>query len=244
MPQSGIYVIENSITGDVYVGSTCTFQKRIRRHFRELRQGTHHSTYLQRAFDKYGESAFTAHLAEEVPEKSHLIAREQLWIEALKPAYNMNPLATNSLGMKVSEETKQRLLGYSLARTTEERRLEQLGKKRSEETRRNQSEAAKRRRKPTEEERQNLSEAAKNRKYTDEGRQKRSETMKVRWAKKELTEEERAKLSESSRKGWENKTEEERQAFSEKARNRPPISEQTRRRMSEAAKNRGKRQSS
>ena len=111
MPQ-GVYVIENHITGDVYVGSTCTFQKRIRRHFNELRQGIHHSTYLQRAFTKYGESAFTARMIEEVADKRELLHVEQMWIETLKPAYNMNPLATTSAGMKVSEETKHRLLTY------------------------------------------------------------------------------------------------------------------------------------
>lgn len=41
----------------VYVGSSNNITGRQREHLRELRKGTHHSTYFQRAFNKYGERA-------------------------------------------------------------------------------------------------------------------------------------------------------------------------------------------
>lgn len=176
MPQ-GVYVIENTLTGDVYVGSTRTLAKRNRRHFRELEQGIHHSTYLQRAYAKYGADAFVFRVVEEVLDANMLIEREQHWIETLKPTYNMNPLATNSLGMKVSEETKQRLLHYSLSRTPEQRRLEQLGKKRSEETKKKMSEKASQR-KHTEESKQKMAERKRGRTLSAETRKKMSEARK------------------------------------------------------------------
>lgn len=52
-----IYFIKNTITNNFYVGSSIEPEKRLHRHFYELRKGVHSNTYLQRAFDKYGESS-------------------------------------------------------------------------------------------------------------------------------------------------------------------------------------------
>jgi group I intron endonuclease len=53
-----LYIIRNKVNGKFYLGSTKNKRKRKLRHFNELRKGQHHSTYLQRAFTKYGEESF------------------------------------------------------------------------------------------------------------------------------------------------------------------------------------------
>lgn len=54
----GIYKIVNTKNGKFYIGSTTNFHKRKLQHFNSLRKNKHHSIYLQRAFNKYGEESF------------------------------------------------------------------------------------------------------------------------------------------------------------------------------------------
>lgn len=56
---SGIYVIRHSDSDRVYVGGSVNVTARRKVHLNSLRQGKHHSTKLQRAWDKYGEAKFT-----------------------------------------------------------------------------------------------------------------------------------------------------------------------------------------
>ncbi len=92
-----------------YVGSAVSFVKRRNRHLRDLRSGKHHSRRLQRIWEKYG----PAHLAFVVLEgglnAGGLIAREQYWIDLLKPAFNTLTNAGNSLGLKHRPETLVRM---------------------------------------------------------------------------------------------------------------------------------------
>ena len=54
----GVYQIENLINGKLYIGSSNQIERRFYLHKWDLRRGKHHSITLQRAWDKYGESAF------------------------------------------------------------------------------------------------------------------------------------------------------------------------------------------
>jgi len=54
----GVYGILNTITGKWYIGSSILLSKRMGVHLRDLRKGTHHSTKLQRSYNKHGETAF------------------------------------------------------------------------------------------------------------------------------------------------------------------------------------------
>lgn len=234
MPQSGIYVIANSSTNDMYVGSSSHVKSRWNKHFNALAKGAHHSVFLQRAYNKYGKDAFTAYVIEDVePIRELLIEREQHWIDTLHPAYNMSQQAVNGTGIPASEETKALLLRYSSQPHSEERNRQQREREVTAETRRKMSENAKLRT-YSEETRQKLRDAKLGITQSEETKRKRSESLTGRV----FSEESRNKSSESNKRTWANKTEEERQDFSYKARNRPPISEETRRKQSEAKKGR------
>ena len=105
-----VYHILNIVTLDCYVGSTVSFKRRISRHLDELKRGKHHSIILQRAFDKYGNDAFKVVKLESGFQvtKSHILSREQFYIDTIKPKYNIWPTAGSGLGSKRTEETKKK----------------------------------------------------------------------------------------------------------------------------------------
>ena len=63
-PTSGIYMITCTTNKKIYIGSTCNLYNRRRDHFSALRQKRHGNPYLQRAWNKYGEQAFTFEVLE------------------------------------------------------------------------------------------------------------------------------------------------------------------------------------
>ncbi len=101
---SGVYCIRNTISGRVYVGSAVRPRQRWNLHRSLLARGMHHSTKLQRSWEKYGPDAFMFEMLEQV-EPSLLVEREQAWIDKLNAAcprtgFNMAPVAGSSLGRK------------------------------------------------------------------------------------------------------------------------------------------------
>ena len=133
MSQCGIYVIENTMNGHVYVGSAVNFAARRRVHLHHLRHNKHHSLYLQRAFNKYGEEAFVFRFIEEVPkDRDLLLERETHWLHKLHAHYNASSVHATRLGAVVSEATRQKL--REIAARPEEiarKRALRLGKKQS-----------------------------------------------------------------------------------------------------------------
>ena len=55
---SAIYGIRHIASGRIYVGSAVRTNARWRHHRSQLQRGTHHSRYLQAAWNKYGAEAF------------------------------------------------------------------------------------------------------------------------------------------------------------------------------------------
>jgi predicted GIY-YIG superfamily endonuclease len=53
-----IYHIKNVETGKEYIGQTNDIEWRIYKHFQALKKGEHHSTKLQRSYNKHGREAF------------------------------------------------------------------------------------------------------------------------------------------------------------------------------------------
>lgn len=152
----GIYRIRNIVNDHCYVGSSANLQRRVLGHLSELRRGVHHAQPLQRAWNKYGADSFAFELIELCAEVD-LYVREQYWLDTLKPAYNVKPVATPGwLGQKHSPETIEKM--RAAQRTPEARERQKrmaagrVGLKHSQESKAKMSAALKGRR---------LSEAAK-----------------------------------------------------------------------------------
>jgi len=103
----GIYTIRQIGTSNCYIGSSKNVFDRWRLHEFALQRNKHHSIYLQRAWNKYGPAAFEFVLLEVCSEwsKAIAIAKEQYWIDKLKPVFNHAPIAGSPLGIKRSAET-------------------------------------------------------------------------------------------------------------------------------------------
>jgi group I intron endonuclease len=82
-PRSGIYCILHIKSGKRYIGSSVDARHRIVAHRYMLRWGKHHSPQLQRTWDRDGEGAFSFAMIEYC-DKDKLLAREQIWIDALQ----------------------------------------------------------------------------------------------------------------------------------------------------------------
>jgi hypothetical protein len=105
---SGVYEIVNTINGHRYVGSSCDIKNRWREHVRDLNNNKHHSAYLQRAWNKYGEKYFIFSIIKECF-PFILVSLEQGYINKSKPEYNISPTAGSPLGVKHSDETKEKV---------------------------------------------------------------------------------------------------------------------------------------
>lgn len=110
---AGIYTITNTLDGKVYVGASVNIRKRFTVHRNQLRHGTHGSSYLQRAWNKHGASAFELrpllHCSSE-----NFVLYEQRAVDSYRSkdrrfGYNHRPCVISNLGMKHSEETKAKI---------------------------------------------------------------------------------------------------------------------------------------
>lgn len=104
----GIYQISN--TSGKYIGSTGrSFKRRLQDHIEHLRNNKHHSRYMQHSFNKYGEKSLSISILEEMSDTEKLIEREQYWMDLLQPEFNSCPIAGSNLGIKHSDEVKEKL---------------------------------------------------------------------------------------------------------------------------------------
>jgi len=236
---SGIYKIINKINGHYYVGSSKNFHGsygRIASHIRRLIKNKHGNDYLQRAWNKYGQSNFEFRLIEPVePIKSTLYMVEQKYLDIAKidhergVCYNLKFIVG---GGEMSEYSKQKI------------RTALTGRKATEEAKRNLS-IALTGREFSEEHRQNLSIKGKSRnpliyklignklrgrKMTDEQKLKHSVAIK-----KSMTPERKKHLSLLALKRFENPLERERMS---KLHMGKPVSAETRQKMSNTLKGR------
>lgn len=110
---SGIYIILNKESGKFYIGSSVNIKHRWQGHRRSLRNNCHHSTYLQRAWNKYGESSFIFELVE-LCDPNDCITRENYWLEYHQTylseiGYNTLSQANNTLGYRHTESNKEKM---------------------------------------------------------------------------------------------------------------------------------------
>jgi len=108
----GIYLIRNTITRRVYVGSAKHIRKRWYVHHCELSKGTSKCRKLQKSWDKYGSAAHSFEIIEVVQDQHTLIEREQFWIDSLnacRTGLNIRVRAESQLGAKRSAASRKRM---------------------------------------------------------------------------------------------------------------------------------------
>lgn len=111
---AGIYAIALD-DGRMYIGSAVHIRARWSVHVHNLDRNKHHSRRLQNVWNKYGNEEFTFCILENCDVKQ-LINREQAWMDAEKPQFNIMNKARSALGYRHSEETKKKLSVIASAR--------------------------------------------------------------------------------------------------------------------------------
>lgn len=111
----GVYLIRNTATGMVYVGSGAGrfgIEGRWDMHRVELRRNKHANPRLQASWNAHGESVFEFSIIETVLFREYVIEREQYWLDYYRNSgadmYNILPVAGSRLGIAVSEAAKQK----------------------------------------------------------------------------------------------------------------------------------------
>ena len=117
----GVYEIVNTLNQHRYIGSTVDFDKRWRMHKNQLKKGKHHSIYLQRAWNKYGEDVFQFNIMVIAKGKKYRLLIEQKLLDNYEPKYNLCPTAGSRQGDKSSPETIQKLIDYAKTLSEKER---------------------------------------------------------------------------------------------------------------------------
>lgn len=162
---TGIYTIENTVNGKIYVGYAVDMDRRWRRHKAELRHDKHHTTHLQRAWKEYGEEMFRFSILVEC-EEQYLRSEEHYWCNLLQvhnPEYGYNERRTTpEKDGGFSEETRKKMGETRRGRPCQEH-----------------VKLANREYKHTEEARRKISEAGRKRIHSPETNAKRKETFKA-----------------------------------------------------------------
>lgn len=115
-----IYKIINIQNQKFYVGSTTSFTERSHTHKKKLRQGKHHCTHLQAAWNKYGEENFVFVVVEKVAHYSELQAAEDRWLSAWVGKPECYNIGTRS-GAPMRGRTGDKHPSFGKAITTEQK---------------------------------------------------------------------------------------------------------------------------
>lgn len=109
----GIYKITCKNNNQIYIGSSTDIKDRWLHHLSDLKNNTHHSTYLQRSYNKYGKDSLKFEVMLEMFDYDEELLRmaEFYYIEKYKPAFNsMVPTTCNYTSVwkdKISKSTKR-----------------------------------------------------------------------------------------------------------------------------------------
>ena len=107
---AGIYAVQNTLTGEQYIGSSIDLPRRMREHRMRLRGGRHTNRVLQSAWTADGEAAFRF-VELMYTKQEDLRAFEQVYLDLMAPTYNVAAVALpNGLrGIKRSAATRARM---------------------------------------------------------------------------------------------------------------------------------------
>ena len=103
--KSGIYMLTNKLTNNIYIGQSADISKRFKNYFNFSYIKSKDSFIINRALIKYGYYNFSVTILEYC-DKSDLIIREQYYFDKLNPQYNILKIAGSSRNFKHSKETK------------------------------------------------------------------------------------------------------------------------------------------
>jgi group I intron endonuclease len=101
--KSGVYLLENLITGEFYVGSTIDLTNRLRCYLcpKHLKANLQRSqSLIHSALLNYNYSNFNLHILEYCS-TNNLLLREQYYINILNPEYNICKIAGSRFGIKL-----------------------------------------------------------------------------------------------------------------------------------------------
>lgn len=118
----GIYKIENLVTGHVYIGRSIDVLLRIVDHKGHLKYNKHYNRHLQRSYNHHGIDNFTFDVIcvlylDEIPSEEHDTIVQQFEDEYIREIpdgkkYNQTVACGTKLGLKHSEETREKLRQY------------------------------------------------------------------------------------------------------------------------------------
>lgn len=103
--KSGIYMLTNKVTKQIYIGLSTDLSKRFKNYFSLSYLKSKANSIINSALIKYKYSNFSLTILEYC-DKSDLKIREQFYIDKLNPQYNILKGAGNSLNSKHLENTK------------------------------------------------------------------------------------------------------------------------------------------
>lgn len=109
MTTAGIYLISNTVTGRVYVGSSRNISRRFGEHRTRLTRGVHINSKLQASWNKHGNAAFEFSIIASALDVDHIEELEQHFIDsfdAVSNGYNLSPVAGNTAGWRANDEQR------------------------------------------------------------------------------------------------------------------------------------------
>lgn len=135
---SGVYTITNITTNKILVGESVNILSRLRHHKSRLRKNKHDNSYLQKAWNKYGESDFLFEILEEC-NIEFTKSQEHYWSNLLNTKnrnFGYNIMTTNpytagtNINRIVTKETilkrSSKLRGRVQSKEEKERRINSL----------------------------------------------------------------------------------------------------------------------
>jgi group I intron endonuclease len=124
--KAGIYRWVNLKNGKTYIGSSVDLGKRLQKYYNyNYLIDPKRNMIILKTLIKYGYSNFKVEILE-FCNKDEVLAREQYYLDLLKPEYNILTAAGSSLGYKHLEETKVKMKTRNARNWTEEQKAKWL----------------------------------------------------------------------------------------------------------------------